>query len=93
MAYTPTKADRRKAKEMNRDRIGWAEVALDAFAEETFSKDFATAFDDGEGDDVIADLLCNLRHLAKARGLDFADLDRRGAANFEHEDAPDYAGD
>lgn len=74
----------------NETRAGWALAALDTFAAETFggrSFDLLAECDDV---DCFSDLLCNLRHLAKARGYDFDALDGRGRRNFEHESAPGY---
>lgn len=77
----------------NERRAGWALAALDTFSEETFGGRSFDSLAKGDDVDAFADLLCNLRHLAKARGFDFDDLDGRGRRNFEHESAPDYAGD
>lgn len=76
----------------NADRTEWARNALDTFARDTFGRPFSRLVE-GDREDCFSDLLCNLRHLAQAEGLDFADLDRRGAENFDYENAPDYAGD
>lgn len=76
----------------NTERAQWAKDALDTFAQETFSQSFDSLCAEDRAD-CFADLLCNLRHLASQTGMDFADLDRRGAGNFEYESDPDYAGD
>lgn len=40
-----------------------------------------------ERDDIVADLLADLRHYCDAHGLDFADLDRRAYGNYTAEKA------
>lgn len=76
----------------NLNRAHWAKAAIDAFGLEMHGRAFDRL---GEEDqhDVISDLMCNIRHFCLQSGFDFAELDRRGAGNFEHESAPEYAGD
>lgn len=61
----------------NEMRASWAQQGLDAFQ-------LACRTDD---DDAIADLICNLLHLARERGLDpLAELSR-AQRNWEGEEA------
>lgn len=77
----------------NEKRAAWATVALDAFAVETFGGRSWQELHPDDRADSFSDLLGDLRHVAAAHGLDFDDLNQRGADHFAHESAPDYQGD
>lgn len=80
----------------NAVRADWARIAADAFAEEAFDGATYTSglrrapvdsIAKTDCPDIIADLICDLLHLARQSGLDPLDLHRRGGANFEDEEA------
>lgn len=78
----------------NAARVAWACAALDAFTAATHSR--AGSFADlspEDAEEAFTDLLCDLRHVARVRGFDFAALDARAGRNYDHEAAPDYMGD
>lgn len=50
----------------------------------TAEKALKAVYDD-TGDEAIADMLSDLRHLCDARRLDFAKLDRRAYRNYADE--------
>jgi hypothetical protein len=60
----------------NNDRAFWANCALEAHMEESGSDDAGLAFQD---------LLCDLRHLADARGLPFQAALDRSASHYAEE--------
>jgi hypothetical protein len=86
---------------MNEERADWALVAADAFGLEVFhGRTFSSMADGvepggdfGDGPDLIADLICDLLHLADRHGLGARDLLNQGLRAYEHESAPDYQGD
>jgi len=68
----------------NADRAGWALQALTGFVEET-KVDAA--------DDAISDLIVNLLHLARGRGLDAIALADRAKRGMMEEFSEDPEGD
>lgn len=67
--------------EMNRDRAGWAMMALEKFSKET-GQNLTT-----EAEEAIGDLLCDLGHLCAAKGFDYDLLVSRGREHFTLEAA------
>lgn len=68
----------------NLERASWAAPALVQFAKTT-GMDLKA-----ETDDAIADLICDLLHLAQAHGLSATALHERALANYTFElDSPD----
>jgi hypothetical protein len=63
----------------NHDRAKWAESALLAFQNEIGTDD----------EDALADLLCDLRHLADRKGWHFEAEMERAQAHYVAETAPD----
>lgn len=65
----------------NETRAGWAGEALKTFAS-------LTRMDPAEVDvdEALVDLLCDLCHLAKSRGMDPVEAVRKGLAGFLMED-------
>ena len=59
----------------NDDRADWAEKALKAFQAETGAED----------EEAIADLVCDLLHLAARRGEDVQTVIFRAQSNYEAE--------
>jgi hypothetical protein len=83
-----------KGQAMNANRVAWAGAALDAFVNESHTNEATIdELHPDDAKDAFADLLCNLRHFAKANSLDFGALDARAARSFDHESAADYRGD
>jgi hypothetical protein len=68
----------------NETRAGWAGEALGTFASLTRLQPTETDLDE-----ALVDLLCDLCHLAKARGLDPVEAVRKGLAGFMEEDLGD----
>ena len=62
-------------KTMNQQRAEWAEIAIQAFMNET-GVDF---------EDAIADLLCDIRHLCDSTNQDFLELERKAFNHYMHE--------
>lgn len=62
----------------NLDRAQWARLALVTFAE-------ATRQDGDEHEEVVSDLLCDLRHFCDLAELDWTDLLRRAEMHYEAE--------
>jgi hypothetical protein len=65
----------RRIKRWNEPRAEWAQKAVDAF-------ELATHVDD---DNAFCDLLCDLMHLADAKGVDFEHEFQRGRGHYEYE--------
>lgn len=74
----------------NADRARWAAMAIDPFARETFHKGFK-ALIEGDQEDCIADLVCDLLHLARTKGFDTEALLSKATGNFEAEVAYEQA--
>lgn len=62
--------------EMNARRAGWGKAALEHFR---------TRICRTETEDALADLLCDLMHMADAEEIDFAEELVRAASNYEGE--------
>ena len=62
----------------NDDRACWAEVALDAFQQETGTED----------EDALSDLLTDLMHYCDRNGIQWADELARASRNYREETAP-----
>jgi hypothetical protein len=67
----------------NADRAEWADVAIAAFAQETWQDKSGDLEHDKQC--VVSDLLCNLMHLCRRDGIDFAKCLANGNSNFEEE--------
>lgn len=75
----------------NDDRAAWAAPALDLFARETFGgRAFRELLEEGgpggDAPDAIADLICDLMHLARRLDFDPSVLVERAVMNFEAEE-------
>lgn len=62
----------------NRDRAEWAREALDGFIAETGNAS-------GTTDEHVSDLLCDLRHLCDAEGVEWAAMIRRANMHYRAE--------
>lgn len=78
----------------NEDRAGFAAAAVNAYCsmtrfdprEQTVSVEGPDDKDGREhAEEVMSDLLGDLRHLAKAFGIDWDAIDERGREHFEYE--------
>ncbi len=68
----------------NRERADWAQASLDTFCRETGQ----STKDPGDFGDAVADLICDLMHLAAFSGpRNPNDILRSAVSNFEHESA------
>lgn len=80
----------------NEDRAGFADVAVDAYHLRTRHVVGPDINDPEEWEEVMSDLLCDLRHLADVRGLDWNVLLARGVSHYMAEideaNAPIVAG-
>ncbi len=71
---------------MNLQRASWARKALDAFAVETGQR---PSSNDDELGEALGDLMCNLLHLARAKGFDPIAMHERAQRTFEGEEFDD----
>lgn len=70
----------------NDERIGWAREAADAYCKATrHRKLFEYISDPSDGEEVIADLLCDLRHLADSMQVDWDQAGTRAATHYSAE--------
>lgn len=70
----------------NEDRAHWALEAANTYAQLTRTNAAGVSEADTDyAEEVIADLLCDLRHLSKRLGVDFETLDLRADINFNAE--------
>lgn len=69
----------------NRDRARWAGDALAVFTDETFSGDHPDTMHRGDLECAIADLICDLLHLAHEKGFDPQVILEQGNAHFKTE--------
>lgn len=83
-----------EGKAINARRIAWAEGCFVTFVQATFTRDShpGTMHPD-DVQDSLGDLLGDLMHYAKARGLDFEKALESGRSHYDHESQPDYMGD
>lgn len=77
---------------MHPENVRRADRAEEAAANNHSEGNFADFHEDDQ-QDAIADLICNLGHVAKRYGHDFHELLTRGLAHYDHESSPDYDGD
>jgi hypothetical protein len=73
----------------NIDRADWARTAANVFSKEVFGgqsfDNMVTDGPDGDGPDVIGDLIGDLMHLAHQQGWDAKAIAERGIGHFEYE--------
>jgi hypothetical protein len=69
----------------NEDRARWANNALRVFVGTTFNGDNPDTMDRDDLECAIADLICDLLHLAEQKGLDTRKMRERAIAHFEAE--------
>lgn len=76
----------------NADRASFARTGVEAYARCTRSGDSTVTVDDPadpdsreNAEEVIGDLLGDLRHLCQAWGIDFDEVSERGRGHFEYE--------
>lgn len=70
----------------NDERIGWAREAVDAYCKATrHRKLLEYVSDPSDGEEVIADLLCDLRHLADSMQVDWDQAGTRAAKHYSAE--------
>lgn len=70
----------------NSDRIGWAQKAADAYCKATRHQNLLEYVSDpSDGKEVIADLLCDLRHLADSMQVEWDQAGIRAAAHYSAE--------
>jgi hypothetical protein len=83
----------------NEDRAGFACTAVEAYAaitrfdprEQKISVDGPEDTDGREhAEEVMSDLLGDMRHLAKSLGIDWDTINERGAGHFEYESEEEY---
>jgi hypothetical protein len=80
----------------NEERIGWARDAADAYCKATRHRTLLEhASDPSDSEEVVADLLCDLRHLADSLQVDWTQAGRRAARHYRAElrDADGFAMD
>lgn len=75
----------------NEQRAEWAQHAMDAFGRKVFG---GRSFDalDGDQEDAISDLICDLLHLCIVRGIDPDNVTRRAIGHFAEEIAQEMEG-
>lgn len=70
----------------NDERIGWAREAADAYCKATRQRKLVEYISDpSDGEEVIADLLCDLRHLADSMQVDWDQARTRAATHYSAE--------
>jgi hypothetical protein len=69
----------------NEERARWANNALRVFVGTTFNGDNPDTMNRDDLECAIADLICDLLHLAEQKGLDAQRILERGNAHFETE--------
>jgi len=69
----------------NEDRAEWAVVAAAAFAGLVYHTDDFDSLDEGDQEDALSDLICDLLHLAHQRGFNTTQMLERANGHFEEE--------
>jgi hypothetical protein len=70
----------------NDERVGWARKAADAYCKATRHRElFEYISDPSDAEEVIADLLCDLRHLADSMQVDWNQAGTRAATHYSAE--------
>jgi hypothetical protein len=70
----------------NEERIGWARDAADAYCKATRHQTLLEyTSDPSDSEEVVADLLCDLRHLADSLQVDWTQAGRRAARHYSAE--------
>lgn len=70
----------------NQERIGWAREAADAYCKATRHRTLLEYVSDpSDGEEVIADLLCDIRHLTDSLEIDWAQAGTRAARHYSAE--------
>lgn len=78
----------------HRERIGWAREAADAYCKATRHRTLNEYISEpSAGEEVITDLMCDLRHLADSLRIDWTQAGTRAARRnrAELEDERDFA--
>lgn len=65
----------------NKDRRTKAQAALETYADHSYN----AGMDGEEPATILGDLLCDLRHWARAQGVSFAKMVKRSKGTFEEE--------
>src|SRR3990170_2074350 len=67
----------------NRERVGWAREAADAYCKATRHRTLVEYISEpSDGEEVIADLMCDLRHLADSLKVDWTQAVIRAASHY-----------
>jgi hypothetical protein len=70
----------------NRERVGWARQAADAYCKATRHRTLSECVSEpSDGEEVIADLMCDLRHLADSLRVDWTQAGTRAARHYHAE--------